>query len=97
MNSHFTSPHYHNAFQFLSLLTGEFQKPRPEIVERNRQIGYMGQVLLAPPSVEGWHQGLEWIDSGTLVERLNFATQQLGNRGNPGVEAMIDEITNNGY
>ena len=74
-------------------LTGEFQKPRREIMDRNRQIGYMGQVLLVPPSVEGWHQGLEWIDSGSLVERLNFASQQMGDRENPGVKAMIEEIT----
>jgi len=73
-------------------LTGEFQRPRPEIVERNRQISYMGQTLLAPPSVEGWHQGLEWIDSGTLVERLNFASEQMGDAANPGVKAMIEEI-----
>ena len=78
-------------------LTGEFQNPRREILDRNYQMGYMGQQLLNPPTVEGWHQGLEWIDTGTLVERLNFATQQLGNVENPGVEAMIEEIANNGY
>jgi hypothetical protein len=58
---------------------------------------YMGQELLNPPTVEGWHQGLEWIDTGTLVERLNFAAEQLGNRHNPGVEGMVDRITDNGY
>ena len=26
-----------------------------------------------PPSVEGWHTGTEWIDTGILVERINFA------------------------
>ena len=74
-------------------LTGEFQRPRREIVDRNNQIGYMGQVLLAPPSVEGWHQGLEWIDTGTMVERLNFASEQIGDTAKPGVRAMIEEIT----
>ena len=53
----------------------------------------MGQMLLGPPSVEGWHEGLEWIDSGTLVERLNFASEQMGDRENPGVKAMIEEVT----
>ena len=27
---------------------------------------YMGQDLLNPPSVEGWHTGKEWINSGSL-------------------------------
>jgi uncharacterized protein (DUF1800 family) len=33
---------------------------------------HMGQELLNPPSVEGWHTGKEWIDGGTLVQRINF-------------------------
>ena len=77
-------------------LTGEFQEPRREILDRNSQMGYMGQQLLNPPNVEGWHQGLEWVDSGALVERLNFATQQLGDKEKPGVRAMIDKITAGG-
>ncbi len=77
-------------------LTGEFQTPHPEILNRNLQMGYMGQQLLNPPSVEGWHQGLEWIDSGTLVERLNFAAEQLADKEKPGVRAMIDKISAGG-
>ena len=73
-------------------MTGEFERPRREIAERNSQMGYMGQMLLAPPSVEGWHQGLEWIDSGTLMERLNFASEQLGDASKPGVDAMIERV-----
>ena len=53
---------------------------------------YMGQELNNPPSVEGWHQGVEWIDTGTLMERLNFASSQLGDSDRPGVKAMIDRI-----
>jgi hypothetical protein len=52
----------------------------------------MGQELNNPPSVEGWHQGTEWIDTGTLVERLNFASEQLGDANKPGVKASIDKI-----
>ena len=77
-------------------LTGEFREPRLQILDRNRQMGYMGQELINPPSVEGWHQGLEWLDSGTLTERLNFAAQQLGDGETPGVRAMIDKITGGG-
>jgi uncharacterized protein (DUF1800 family) len=74
-------------------LTGEFQEPRLGILDRILQMGYMGQQLLNPPTVEGWHQGLEWIDSGTLIERLNFAAEQLADTEQPGVRAMIDKIT----
>jgi hypothetical protein len=52
----------------------------------------MGQGLLQPPSVEGWHEGLEWIDSGSLVERINFITRELGNVRNAGVRAIINRL-----
>lgn len=52
----------------------------------------MGQYLLSPPTVEGWHEGVEWIDSGALVERVNFAAGELGDATNPGVRAIIDRI-----
>ena len=45
-----------------------------------------------PPTVEGWHTGKEWIDSGTLVERINFAADQLGNTGLPGVKDIVSRI-----
>ena len=73
-------------------LTGEFDKPRREILDRALQMVYMGQRLGDPPSVEGWHQGTEWIDTGTLVERINFATQQMADAKKPGVEAMIGRV-----
>ncbi|MFQ6026614.1 MAG: DUF1800 family protein [Dehalococcoidia bacterium] len=74
-------------------LTGEFDRPRREIIDRYFQAQYMGQTLNNPPSVEGWHQGTDWLDTGTLVERVNFATQQLGDANKPGVQAMIERIT----
>jgi hypothetical protein len=54
---------------------------------------YMGQGLLAPPTVEGWHEGMEWIDSGALVERVNFAAKELGNPDKPGVQSLINRLT----
>ena len=74
-------------------LTGEFDRPRREILDRYSQASFMGQVLNDPPSVEGWHQGTDWLDTGTLVERVNFASQQIGDPAKPGVQAMIDRIT----
>ena len=53
----------------------------------------MGQILNNPPSVEGWHQGTDWLDSGTLVERINFASQQIGDSDKPGIRAMIGRIS----
>ena len=77
-------------------LTGEFHRPRRQIVERQQQMTWMGQYLINPPSVEGWHEGLEWIDTGTFVERLNFASSQLGNTDHPGVKSMIERVATNG-
>jgi hypothetical protein len=52
----------------------------------------MGMDLMNPPTVEGWHTGQEWIDSGTLVERINFASSYLGQTGLPGVRALVDRL-----
>ena len=74
-------------------LTGEFDRPRYEILDRFNQATFMGQYLNNPPSVEGWHQGTDWLDSGTLVERINFASQQIGDADKPGIQAMIGRIS----
>ncbi len=73
-------------------ITQEFQWPRREIWEAAQAIEYMGQELLSPPSVEGWHEGSEWIDSGSMVERVNFGADHLGNAENPGVRACIERL-----
>ena len=76
-------------------LTGEFDRPRREILDRQLQAVYMGQFLNNPPSVEGWHEGTDWLDTGAVVERVNFATQQIGDENKPGVQTMIDNIAAN--
>ena len=53
----------------------------------------MGQKLLDPPSVEGWHTGEEWITSGSLVDRVNFAAQHMGDASNPGVQDMVSRVS----
>ena len=73
-------------------LAQEFQGPKLEIREAALAIGYMGQELLNPPSVEGWHEGAEWVDSGALVERVNFAAKYLGDVERPGVREIIDGL-----
>ena len=52
----------------------------------------MGQALLGPPSVEGWQGGNEWINTGTYVERINFASKILDNPDKVGVRNIIDRI-----
>ena len=73
-------------------LAQDFQWPRLEMVDVARSTGFMGQALLNPPTVEGWHEGLEWIDSGALVERINFAGRFLGDTTKPGVRAIIERL-----
>ena len=52
----------------------------------------MGQQLLNPPTVEGWHTGREWIDSSFLIERVNFAAEKLGNPNARGVIQIASRI-----
>ena len=42
--------------------------------------------------MEGWHTGSEWIDTGSLVRRVNFVADSLGNADMPGVQAIINRI-----
>ena len=74
-------------------LTGKFNMPRREITDRFRELTFMGQSLNNPPSVEGWHQGVEWINTGSLVERANFASQQLGDLSTPGTQAIMERLS----
>ena len=76
--------------------TGEYSVPSGGeigIFTVMEESGFMGQKLLDPPSVEGWHTGEEWITSGSLVERVNFITTHLGNDKNPGVKDLIERVS----
>jgi uncharacterized protein (DUF1800 family) len=73
-------------------LVEEYTRPQPGLYPIAQEIRYMGQDLLNPPTVEGWHTGREWIDSGTLVERINFAAGQMGDINSPGVRAIIQRL-----
>jgi uncharacterized protein (DUF1800 family) len=73
-------------------LAGSYRTPTLGAHQLAYQTFYMGQGLLQPPSVEGWHEGMEWIDSGSLVERINFISRELSNVQNPGVRAIIDRL-----
>ncbi len=76
---------------------GGYDTPTIGVEQLPSQAGFMGQGLLQPPTVEGWHEGVEWIESGSLVERVNFASKQVSEVSRPGVRAIIDRIaTDNG-
>ena len=65
---------------------------KPGLFAISEEPKYMGMDLMNPPTVEGWHTGHEWIDSGTLVERINFAAEYLGRTDLPGVQDMIQRL-----
>jgi uncharacterized protein (DUF1800 family) len=73
-------------------LVEDFQYPAWGIRDIALECRYMGQDLLNPPSVEGWHTGKEWIDTGILVERVNFAAGQVGDTSKPGVQKIIGRL-----
>ena len=73
-------------------LVGGTNRPSPETLDWTGQIAYMGQDLLNPPSVEGWHNGIEWINSGTLMKRTNFVSELISDTERPGVRNIIDRI-----
>ena len=79
--------------------TGEFRSPTPGLHEfavttlngslYEGTMAIMGQRLLNPPTVEGWHTGHEWIDSGTLSERIGFVERQFADPSKPGVQDIV--------
>ena len=73
-------------------LAGGHRFPDVDDITLALETGYMGQQLLDPPSVEGWHTGSEWINSATLMSRVNFASRQLADVNKPGVRAIIDRV-----
>ena len=77
-------------------LVRDFTSPRPGFDAVFNELRYMGQEITNPPSVEGWHTGKEWIDGGTLVERINFMADQVGNLDLPGVQAMVARLGTEG-
>ena len=54
----------------------------------------MGQTLLDPPTVEGWHTGKEWIDGGSLTERINYAVGLISDMNNSGSKYLVDSLVN---
>ena len=77
-------------------LVGGAEFPAPGIGDLSRQPGYMGQDLLNPPSVEGWHTGAEWINSGSLMRRVNFTADLVGDLDRPGIRDLVERLKSQG-
>ena len=73
-------------------LVGNTGRPSPEMMGWAIDITNMGQDLLNPPSVEGWHSGIEWINSGTLMKRTNFTAELISDQSRPGVVSIMDRV-----
>ncbi len=77
-------------------LVGTHRFPEQGMPQLSAAAGVMGQQLMNPPTVEGWHTGKEWIDGGTLNERVNFAVNAFNDTGTPGVQDIIERLRSSG-
>ena len=73
-------------------ISGSLREIKPGILDYVSAITNMGQHLLNPPTVEGWHTGKEWIDGGTLNERVNFAVSEMNDPNKLGIQEIINKI-----
>ena len=71
-------------------------EPKPGLFFVAMEPKYMGMDLLNPPTVEGWHMGREWINSGSLIDRINFASKILGDTSLPGIQSMVGRLMDQG-
>ena len=77
-------------------LAGSHRTPEWTISNLAMDVNFMGQEILNPPTVEGWHTGREWIDTGNLVERINAAGAEMRDASRPGVRAIIERVKSAG-
>ena len=74
-------------------LVGTYRSADEGLMSLAMATGVMGQDLMNPATVEGWHTGHEWIDGGTLNERVNFAVNQLKDVSKPGIQDIIARVS----
>ena len=73
-------------------MVGDWTEPKPGLEFIFDEMKYMGQEILNPPSVEGWHTGREWIDGGTLAHRVNFVSDRVADTNQPGIQMIINRL-----
>jgi len=76
-------------------LTGDMDGPDPRWGDISEVPINMGQDILNPPTVEGWHTGKEWINSGAFINRVNFVADRLKNTQLPGVKTIVENVKQN--
>lgn len=76
-------------------LSGGYKWPTMDVYDANASCGFMGQGLQAPASVEGWQGGEEWVSTGTMMQRVNYASKVIGDPSRPGVRKIIEAVCNN--
>ena len=55
-------------------------------------VAALSNIRLDADDATSTHEGREWIDSGALVERVNFASGYLGDTRQPGVRAIVERL-----
>ena len=80
----------------LMLTQERFLGAEINLEKASQEPGRLGQDPLDPPSVEGWHTGREWINSGALVKRVNFVADRVSNTDLPGVKDIVHRVASNG-
>src|SRR3989475_1642086 len=53
----------------------------------------MGQLLFYPPNVAGWPAGTSWINSSTLLNRINFANAAARRAATSSPAQTVDQLT----
>jgi uncharacterized protein (DUF1800 family) len=73
--------------EFSAGLVRMLEVPRPALnpLALSAACDAQGQELFAPPNVEGWVGGSFWINSGTLLERTNWAADIVWGRSQNGL------------
>jgi len=78
-------------------LAGTHRNVEPGLTAFDSATRVLGQTLMDPPTVEGWHTGKEWIDGGTLTERVNFAVSQVSDTSKPGPQMIVNRLAGAGH
>jgi uncharacterized protein (DUF1800 family) len=73
-------------------LAGGYDGPTGDVYGHIASSGYMGQEIFAPPSVEGWMGGADWISTGAMVQRVNFASDIVGDVDRKGIADLIEQV-----
>ena len=77
-------------------MVGQYRNPDPGMLQIGKEPTYMGQSILDPPSVEGWYTGHEWINSGSLLARINFVADRVSDSTLPGIRTIIQSMKSDG-